>query len=166
MKPLGLEELLALFPAEGRPEWVEVSAGEVPQPYQGLLVHEHHMTVAVESYHDGPVDVRVLESRHDGDLYARRILLVHRPSGQVVQFGLVRLDLSRVAPEVRERIVEEKTPLGRVLIEHDVLRRVEPIAYYRFPSAPWFGGATCYGRVAIIHFDGEPAVEVLEVVAP
>lgn len=161
-----LGELLALFPAEGKPVCVEVPAEAVPEPYRGLLVHEHHMTVTVEAYHGGLVDVRVLESRLDGELYSRRILLELQSSGKVVQYGLVRLDLSRVVPEVRARILEQKTPLGRVLIEHDVLRRVEPTAYLRFTSTPWFGEVATYGRLAIIHFDGEPAVEVLEVVAP
>jgi chorismate-pyruvate lyase len=161
-----LDELLALFPAEGHPACTEVPGDAVPEPYHGLLVHEHHMTVTVEAYHGSPVDVRVLEARQDGQLYSRRILLVLQASGEVVQFGIVRIDLSQLAPEARERIVEGKTPVGRVLIEHDVLRRVEPTTYLRFPSAPWFGGQATYGRLAIIHFDGEPAVEVLEVVAP
>ncbi len=161
-----LDELLALFPAEGRPACAFIAGDEMPEPYRGLLVHEHHMTVTVEAYHGGPVDVRVLERRQDGSHYSRRILLVMRETGRVVQFGIVRIDLRYVAPEVAAAITEGKTPVGRVLITHGVLRRVEPVAYLRFEAAPWFGGATAYGRLAIIHCDGEPAVEVLEVVAP
>jgi len=165
MKP-DLDELLDLFPSEGRPAHAFVAGDDVPEPYRGLLVHEQHMTVTVEAHHGGPVDVRVLERRHDGGHYARRILLVHRASGAVVQFGIVRIDLRHVAPDVGAEIVAGRTPLGRVLIDHGVLRRVDPVAYLRFDAAPWFGGAPAYGRLAIIHCDGEPAVEVLEVVAP
>jgi chorismate-pyruvate lyase len=165
MRP-SLDELLALFPAEGRPACAFIRGEEMPEPYRGLLVHEHHMTVTVEAYHGGPVDVRVLERRQDGDSYSRRILLAMRSSGQVVQFGIVRIALRHLPAEAAAAIVEGKTPVGRVLINHGVLRRVEPVAYLRFDAAPWFEGVTAYGRLAIIHCDGEPAVEVLEVVAP
>jgi hypothetical protein len=161
-----LEELFALFPEAGdRPAYEVVPAEAVPQPYHGLLVHEHHMTVTVEAYHGGPVDVRVLERRSDGDHYARKILLAHRATGMVVQFGIVRIDLTKVAPEVAQRIRDEGTPIGRVLIEHDVLRRIEPTGYLRFKAGPWFDDkGPCYGRLALIHCDGAPAVELLEVV--
>ena len=68
-------------------------------------------------------------------------------------------------------IVERKTPVGRILIQHDVLRRIEPTAFVRIDAGPeqmaWFGETgtgVLYGRLAIIHFDGKPAVELLEVV--
>lgn len=159
-----LEELLALFPGE-MPPCEAVEGKDVPEPFKTLLVHEHHMTVTVESHHGGPVDVRVLERRQDGTKYSRKILLVLRSTGEVVQFGIVRIDLSQVADDVAARIVEEGTPLGRVLIEHDVLRRIEPTGYLRFDGNRWFDRASeCYGRLALIHCDGAPAVELLEIV--
>lgn len=174
MKVLTLEDLFALFPdVDDQPEYVEIAGDEVPEPYRGLLVHEHHMTVTVEAYHGGPVDVRVLAARLDESLYARKILLVHQATGQVVQFGIVRIDLDMTSPAVREAIVAQQTPVGRILIEHDVLRRIEPTAFLRItPRAAqlaWFGvgeAKALYGRLAIIHCDGQPAVELLEVVAP
>jgi hypothetical protein len=169
-----LESLFALFPGDGDQPAYEIIPGDaMPQPYRGLLVHEHHMTVTVEAYHGGPVDVRILLRRQDGDSYARKILLVHRATGKVVQFGLVRIDLSETDPEVRAAIVAGGTPLGRILIEHNVLRRIEPTAYLRITPGPanlaWFGAERAealYGRLGIIHCDGRPAVEVLEILAP
>ncbi|MGL4552964.1 MAG: hypothetical protein ACRC33_17450 [Gemmataceae bacterium] len=165
-----LAELLALFPGEPLAASV-VPADDLPEPYRRLLVHEHHMTVTVEAHHGGPVDVRVLRSRRDGDRYSREILLIHRATGKVVQSGIVRIDLGLTSPEVRDAILAGGTPLGRVLIDHDVLREVEPTAYLRVEpsqrSRGWFGtDAPTYGRLAIILLDGAPAVEVLEVVAP
>jgi chorismate-pyruvate lyase len=63
------------------------------------------------------------------------------------------------------------TPLGRVLIEHNVLRRIELSSLLRIAPCPrlhaWFStDRPCYGRLAIIHCDEAPAVELLEVVAP
>ncbi len=171
---LELPSFFALFPpADDVPDYETVSADDVPGPYHGLLVHEHHMTVTVEAHHGDLVDVRVLARRHAGNQYARKILLALRGSGRVVQFGIARIHLDYCTPEVRKAIVAAKTPLGRILIQHNVLRRIEPIRYLRVTTNAammgWFGldrPRTTYGRIGIIHCDGRPAVEVLEVVAP
>jgi chorismate-pyruvate lyase len=169
-----LLDLLALFPP---PDYLRayeyVQAAEVPEPYHKLLVHEHHMTVTVEEHHGSLVDVKILERRHQGDDYARKILLTLQATGKVVQFGLVRIRFEYCSAEVRDRIVAGGTPLGRVLIEHNVLRRIEPTAFLRVVPGPamieWFGLKTpkpTFGRLALIHCDGKPAVELLEIVAP
>jgi len=165
-----LHELLALFP--GSPLHAQViEAQEVPEPYHGLLVHEHHMTVTVEAYHGGPVDVRILRQRHDPPWYAREILLLHRATRRIVQSGIVRLDLRLLSPQVTEAILRGDNPLGRILIQADVLRRIELAELLYLPPSPrlreWFGtDKPCYGRLALIHCNESPAVELLEVVAP
>jgi hypothetical protein len=169
-----LPALYALFPpADDMPEYEFVSADEVPPPYHGLLVHEHHMTVTVESYHGDLVDVRILARRYTGDHYARKILLALHSSGRIVQFGIVRTDLRYCNEAVRAEILAGQTPFGRILIKHNVLRRIEPTAYLSVLPSPamtaWFGldrPRPTYGRLAIIHWDAKPAVELLEIVAP
>lgn len=169
-----LEELVALLPPTDYLRQCEfVAAENVPEPYHSLLVHEHHMTVTVENHHGGLVDVKVLDCRQDGDSYARKILLALKKTGQIVQFGLVRIHLQYCSPEVRAEILSRRTPLGRILIKHDVLRRIEPTAYLRVLPGPemmqWFGlseRTPTYGRLAYIHCDGQPAIELLEIVAP
>lgn len=155
-----------------------ISAFELPEPYRTLLAHEHHMTVTVEAHHGSLVDVRVLARHQEGDSYSRKIVLVARQgsrAGQVVQFGLVRIDFSQVSAEVQQAIRAENTPVGRVLIEHGVLRRVEPRAYLRIePSLEqwsWFGlppqtGVSFYGRLVVIYCNNQPALEALEIVVP
>jgi hypothetical protein len=169
-----LPSLFGIFrPANQLPEYEVVPSAQVPQPYHRLLVHKHHMTVTVEAYHGDLVNVRVLERRHQGDMYARKILLTLQGSGEVVQFGIVRINLAFCSPAVRQAILAADTPLGRVLIQHKVLRRIEPTDYLRVVTGPlmmkWFGldrPRTTYGRLGIIHCDDRPAVEVLEIVAP
>ncbi|MFL5243772.1 MAG: hypothetical protein ACJ8FY_16850 [Gemmataceae bacterium] len=169
-----LQTLLDLFPlADDIPEYEIVQADEVPPPYDKLLVHEHHMTVTVEEHHGGPVDVHIMNRRHDKDYYARRILLVLRSTGRVVQFGIVRIDLRVCSLEVRQEILGGNTPLGRILINHNVLRRIEPTGFLRANLGYELTEAfqlpaprPTYGRLAIIHCDGKPAIELLEVVAP
>jgi chorismate-pyruvate lyase len=169
-----LPALFALFPpAADLPDYELVPGDAVPAPYHGLLVHEHHMTVTVEAHHGDLVNVQVLARRHTGDVYARKILLALQGNGRVVQFGIMRVHLDFCSPAVRDAIVTARTPLGRILIQHNVLRRIEPTAYLRAIPAPammkWFGldrPRPTYGRLAYIHCDGRPAVELLEIVAP
>jgi len=172
--PSFLDHLFALFPpADYLRSFDYVPADQVPEPYHSLLVHEHHMTVTVEAHHGRLVDVRVLEVKQQGDDYARKILLDLQGSGRVVQFGLMRIRLDYCSPEVKAEIEARKTPLGRILIQHNVLRRIEPVAFLRIVPGPammtWFGLAAptpTYGRLAVIHCDDQPAVELLEIVAP
>jgi hypothetical protein len=169
-----LQTLFALFPAaDDLPEFELVPSDEVPPPYHGLLVHEHHMTVTVEAYHHSLVDVRILARREEEDWYARKILLTLQGSGKVVQFGIMRVHFRSCSATVRDAILAGGTPLGRILIEHNVLRRIEPTAYLRVWPGPammgWFSLSRpqpTYGRLAIIHCDDQPAVELLEIVVP
>ena len=168
------EHLYRLFPdAADRPTAAVIPADDVPQPYHQLLVHTHHMTVTVEAFYGSPVDVQVIRCQRNGNEYARKILLALRDGGRIVQFGLVRIDLGVCSDSVRDAIVEGKTPLGRVLIQHNMLRRIEPVAFLRVrlsaKMAGWFGvqaGAETYGRVGVIYMGDRPAVEVLEILAP
>src|SRR5262245_16980373 len=122
-----LPELYRLFAADAPlPEHELLDADELPEPYRRLLVHSHHMTVTVEEYFGSKVDVKVLDRRLDGDTYSRKILLALQSDGRIVQSGIVRIRLKFCSEPVRAAILSEKTPVGRILIEHDVLRRIEP----------------------------------------
>jgi hypothetical protein len=160
-------------PAVDVPQFDYLPGDAMPDPYHSLLVHQHHMTVTVEKHHGDLVDVRILARRHQGPSYARKIVLALQKTGKIVQFGIVRINLDFCSPEVRERIVAGGTPLGRILIEHNVLRRIELTAFLRIDASPaqmaWFGRsgrATLYGRLGYIHCDEQPAVELLEILAP
>jgi len=169
-----LGALLKLFPSrDDLADFQIVPAERLPTPYHALLVHEHHMTVTVEKYHGDLVNVCILDRRRDGDTYARKILLTLQKTGQVVQYGVMRIHLRYCSDEVKQQILAGQTPLGRILIEHNVLRRIEPTAFLRVVPGPamrqWFGlpkTEPTFGRLAIIHCDDRPAVELLEIVAP
>ena len=168
-----LRSMLALFPPADFTKYDLVPGHEVPRPYRDLLVHEHHMTVTVEFHHGDLVDVRVLAWRLDEEAYARKILLELQSSGRVVQFGIVRVNLRFCSEDVRREILAGQTPFGRILIKHNVLRRIEPTAFLRVIPGPammkWFNldrPLPTFGRLAYIHCDGQPAVELLEIVIP
>jgi hypothetical protein len=167
-----LVDLFAQFPpADDFPMITPVAPDEVPPPFHGLLVHEHHMTVTVEAYHGDRVDVHVLNRRIAASHYSRKIVLELQHSRKRVLFGIVRVNLDYCSVPVCAAILSERTPFGRILIEHNVMRRIEPMQYLRVHAGPrqlaWFGlkePRPLYGRLAYIHCDGQPAVELFEVV--
>src|SRR5262245_51422109 len=170
-----LDHLVGLFFADLAElgTFEELLAETVPEPYRRLLAHHDHMTVSVEQHHGCKVDVEVLSAKRSGDYYSRKIILHRQSDGRVVLFGIPRLNLRLVDDDVRREIISETKPLGRVLIEHNVLREVQLASLYRITPGPelsrLFGLAqplATYGRTAFIYCDGYVAVELLEIVAP
>ena len=170
-----LDTLVALFypHPEDLGVFEEMDSHGMARDYRMLLAHDSHMTVTVERFYNEPVDVRVLGTQRTGEHYARKILLTRQSNGHVVQFGIMRLDFSCVSPQVRREVESEATPLGRILIAHNVLRVVHLTKLWRVtPGADLrklFGISAdhiTYGRTAIIDCDGKPAIELLEIVAP
>jgi chorismate-pyruvate lyase len=166
------DKLTSLFPErDAFAEKVEyIPASTTPEPYKTLLVHDHHMTVAMEEHHRCRVDVKVLDSRLDGEKYARKILLTKEGTDEVVQFGIVTFDFQYVTRAVKEEILSLKIPLGRVLINHNVLRHVDLNAILRITVGPALArhlqvkdGDVTYGRVATIFCNQQPAIDLLEV---
>lgn len=172
-----LQELVSLFPEpDGQPLYTaaeHIAREATPEPYHRMLVHEHHMTVTMEAYHDCTVDVDVVESRFENDLYLRKILLRKSGTDQVVQMGVVRFNFDYVTDAVRQEILDQKTPLGRVLIQHNVLRHIDLGAIIKFTAGeglcrylPMKPGEQTFGRMATIFCNGAPAVDLLEISSP
>ena len=170
-----LTRLLELFydAPDELAQFAEVPAASVPADYRKLLDHERHMTVTVEDFHRTPVDVRVLDTYETDRHYARKILLCRQSDGAVVQYGIMRLNLRHVSDEVRSDIRSQRAPLGRILIEHGVLRDVHLLCLWRVAAGDELAtlfdvppGTITYGRTAWIGVDGEGAVELLEIVTP
>lgn len=167
----GLQPIADLFDSLVARDAEAVLPADVPAPFDRLLLHEDHMTLRLADYHGKAVDLRVLNAKQDGDIYAREILLNVPDDNKPVEFGVVRMDLSQIDEAPRNEILEKDRPLGEILIKHDVLRRVEPRWIYRLPiavrahhmldAAPH---QPVYGRVATIHCNGKPAIELLEIV--
>lgn len=153
-------------------EFTEEAIDEMPLAYRRLLAHNEHMTVTVEQFHGCPVDVRVLDRRSTPTHYARKILLTRRSDGVVVQFGIMRVDFAYLPDTVRREIESESTPLGRILIEHDIHRRVQLFSLRRVRLGDelrsLFGTdlVETHGRTALIECNSAPAIELLEIVAP
>jgi hypothetical protein len=131
------------------------------------------MTVTMEEFHHCQVEVRVLEHHLDGDIYSRKIILLKEGTENVVQFGIVKFDLQYVTSIVKEELLSQKIPLGRVLIRHNVLRHIDLGAIIRFDLGPGLMDIfhvdqplQTYGRLATIFCNNKPAVDLLEISVP
>jgi chorismate-pyruvate lyase len=168
--------LIALF-CTGTEEFGRCSAvapTDVPEVPRRLLDHHAHMTVTMEGHHGCLVTLRVVAERSDppgerGGRYAREILLT-RPDGTVVQYGIVRIDLDAVDAPTAARIRRGVEPLGRILIEAGLLCEVHDVRLLRIVPGPHLArrlgtdGGETFGRVAEIVVAGRPAIELLEIV--
>jgi hypothetical protein len=167
----------ALLHLCGTRECTPVAAEEMPPVPRKLLAHRGHMTAVLQAHFGGPVQLHVHGERLTGAAYKRHIslTLVDRP--EILEYGVVRVHLAFLSDAVQEEILARAAPLGRILIEHDVMRRVEPLHYVRLPA----GGAVMqqfamahypvtipdhdiYGRLAVIFCNDQPAIELLETV--
>lgn len=147
------------------------TAEELPPVARALLAHEDHMTVRLREHCGCDLALRVLRERRDDQSYVREILLLRGDLGRPVEFGIVRIHLPLLPGAAVREILEQKRPLGDILIAHDVLRRIEPRWFFAFapgskPSSALSegDGGDVFGRLGVIHCDGRPAIEVLEVV--
>jgi chorismate-pyruvate lyase len=151
-------------------EFAAVAPQALPEDYRVLLAHDDHMTVTVEAFHNCLVDVRVLQQVREGEVYSRSSLLACQGTGQVLQFGIMRINVSRLPEPARGEVLGGGIPLGRALIRHNVLRHVELQRLWHVkPSArlrdylQLAEGEPLFGRSARIVVEGRPAVELLEI---
>lgn len=167
-----------------------VTAEQMPAPAARLLAHRRHMTVTLEKRLASKLALEVLATRHQEPHYTRCIRLTSERTGELGLFGIMRFDLRTCAPETREEILQGVQPLGRVLIASGALRTIHLHRLIHIPN----GGATLryfgsreqdaptpeanlreeddaadnelWGRLASIHCDGEPAVDLVEILSP
>jgi hypothetical protein len=169
------ELLVRVFhdPSERLARFASVSADAIPSGPRTLLDHSSHMTLAMERFHGGPVGLVVVARRSGDDgRYAREILLTG-PDGRVVQFGIVRIDLTRLPEATATAIRSETAPLGRILLAAGLHCDVHDVHLLRIDAGPEFPAmvaaaaeAHAFGRVASIGLDGVTIIELLEIVAP
>lgn len=152
-------------------QFESVSADDLPDDYRALLAHQNHMTVALEEFHRSLVDVRAVAEWQDDASYARCSRLSRESDGAIVQFGIMRIWLADLPVAARQEIAAKQSPLGRVLIEHNLLREVELITLWRIipgrvlnEQLELTGASPIYGRSAQILVDDRPTVQVLEIV--
>ncbi len=131
----------------------EISPKDIPFPYRSLLVHENDMTLTLERHFGGPVMLRTLSTVLNGAWYMRRVLLVQEYSGRPVEMGAIRLRLDAFPTRVRNQVLLNQRPLGRVLRDGGVDFKSQPRLFLAVEPNPEMMGVfwmreprTLYGR--------------------
>ena len=148
-----------------------IAAEEMPDPFRTLLVHEKHMTLTLTAHYGAFLELHVKEMHYEENLYSRKIQLSIPRNDALVEYGLVRLDLRYIPEPVWKEIFQQRTPLGEILLRHNILQRVQPRWYFRLNPGcsilQWLKAdlpEPVFGRLGTIFCNGQPAVEVMEVV--
>eukprot|EP00053_Salpingoeca_punica_P017522 m.168970 g.168970 ORF g.168970 m.168970 type:complete len:274 (-) comp17229_c1_seq3:3769-4590(-) len=188
------EALLRCFPEDELVQRCErVSADDVPEPSRRLLAHHTHMTMTMEAHHACAMQLQVIRTVAKPELYVRQVLLRRSSDGRAAMFGIARVHLEAFPESAQRDILAQKIPLGHIMQQHAVKRRVELRDLYLLVPGPalsqWLyesesdkllqqqeeqqqqvnnSSSSCssvvYGRTAMIHCNDQPGIELLEVV--
>lgn len=154
---------------------IEIIPGElVPEPYRGLLVHDHDMTPTLERFHRSDIHIEVWGRHRQNDLYFREVVLRLDRDQRAVEFGANKVNLALFPAEVRRLILDEYLPLGHILNLRKIPHHGHPLAYLRLESDDLMNRAfrlrgrhTLYGRRNTI-WDAQdrPLSEIVEILPP
>ena len=147
-----------------------VEPDEIPLPYRSLLVHENDMTLTLERHFGGRVVLRPLSTFTMGQWYFRRVLLVQEFSGRPVEMGAIRMKLRAFTRRIREQILANRIPLGRILRDGRVDYQRRPKSFLSVtPNEEMMGvfwmrePRTLYGRRTEIFQRGTKIGDLVEV---
>lgn len=147
-----------------------VAPGEIPVPYRSLLVHDNDMTSTLEQHFDCRVVLRPLATFRLGEWYFRRVLLVQDSSGQPVEMGAIRIQLRAFQPSIREQILANGIPLGRILRDSRTAYKTRPLSFLSLTpngdmmAAFWMREPqTLYGRRTEIFQRGAKIGDIVEI---
>lgn len=129
----GARLLEVFYDREGRsaPELRPLKGETVPEPYHRLLVHSNDMTPTLEGFYEQRLWLRVLQRFQEGDSYFREVALIQASVALPVEYGVIRIDLSRFDRAPRQKILEEHCPLGRVLQEGAIAHTSWPRGFFQ-----------------------------------
>lgn len=151
--------------------WIPAAA--VPPPFHQLLVHQHDMTSALESFHGGPITLTVMRSRESTDAYFREVTL-HATTGTAVEYGLIEIRLDSFPPDLRPLILVGKTPLGAILNASGLAYRSSPQGFFSVPGERFeeifqqsCGGKILFGRYNhLICAESTCLARIIEILPP
>ena len=153
------------------PPLTQADGEAVPEPYRTLLVHKNDMTPTLEKFYGFGIHLDVLGRRRKGDAYYREVILRLDGADKPVEFGAIKINLGRFAPEARKEILAERLPLGHILQEFKIPHSSRPSAFLRLASDKLIsqvleltGARVLYGRRNTLYDPQEhPLAEIVEI---
>jgi chorismate-pyruvate lyase len=154
--------------------WAPIEAKSIPQPFRTLLVHKTDMTSTLESFHGDKLRVELLSTHTAGQEYFREVVLCLEQDGKRTEFGAIKIMLDLFPREVREEILRERKPLGRILTDAGVEFSSQPRGYFELAPIEFISqslGLTdrrlLYGRRNTLIDPWErPLAEIVEILPP
>lgn len=130
-----------------------IPGDDMPEPFRGLLDHDHDMTSELAAFHDDTISLEVLKSERHDHCHLREVVLHAATSGSPVEYGVIEILLDAFPVELHADILSGTTPLGTLIIQSKLPFRSEPQGFFTipteaiadiFPQSP--GGEILYGR--------------------
>lgn len=132
------------------------------------------MTSTLENYYKEKLRVELLGSHTVGQEYFREVILRLEQSQRRVEFGAIKIMLDLFPRQVREEILREQQPLGRILTESGVEFSSQPRGYFQLASDDFINRALSlsdsqllFGRRNTLVDPWErPLAEIVEILPP
>lgn len=121
------------------PQYELVNETAMPEPYRSLLVHNGDMTSRLETFHKGSLILELLHLDRTEKCYRREVVLHVESTGLPVEYGAIEINLHAFEPELREKILEGRLPLGGLLNRYNLTYRSRPRGFFRLGSDPQMG---------------------------
>ena len=125
--------LVESYQAAGQalPNIHRIEEWDMPQPYRRLLAHDNDMTSTLEHFHKAGIHVRAMEHFTDGLIYRREVVLLLDGTEEPVEFGSIRIRLTRFPAGAQRLIREAYQPLGAILQRCHIDFTSRPKGYIR-----------------------------------
>jgi chorismate-pyruvate lyase len=149
-----------------------IPGGEMPEPFQHLLVHQSDMTPRLREHHGSPPVLTVISLDHTPDYIIREVVLSCEAGP--VEYGAIGIHLEGFPPHVKDLIREGHLPLGAILEMEGVPHQSAPTGYFALEAdahmARLLGtipGKRLFGRCNVLsHADGTSFADIVEVLPP
>jgi chorismate-pyruvate lyase len=156
------------------PRIVRLDPRQLPLPSRRLLAHNRDMTRTLERFYGETVALQVCGREREGDLYLREVVLALTDSGTPVEYGVICVHLRHFFPSVRERILSEEHPFGRILQEEGIAHLGWPQAFFSIEPDAHIRSLLGFDQAPLLHgrrnvlLDGRRRLlaEVIEILAP
>ena len=155
------------------PDVTVLAPDQIPSPYKSLLVHDIDMTLTLERHFGGRVTLRPFSTFTRGSSYFRRVLLVHQDSGRPVEMGAIRMRLDAFGDHLREQVLKNEIPLGRLLRDAQFEYESHVLSFLAVRPNPEMTGVfwmqkpdILYGRRTEVLRHGSKIGDIVEVLPP
>ena len=151
-----------------------LEAQEMPQPARSLLCHDTDMTPTLESFFGERIHLDVLRQELQGAIVTRQVTLRLNSSDRGIEFGAIRIDLSRLSETQKQFVLEGRQPLGGILNDFEIPHESHASRFFRIKADALMircfalrGPRALYGRCNTLTYkDGSTLADVVEVLPP